>query len=101
MTGILDIVGNTPLVELKTLSPSPNVKLLAKLEGNNPGGSVKDRPALNMIRSALERGGNWAEAKPALEKAVQLSPLQPVALNYLGYAQLERQQNFAEAKALV
>ncbi len=56
MTGILDIVGNTPLVELKTLSPSPGVKMLAKLEGNNPGGSVKDRPALNMIRSAMERG---------------------------------------------
>lgn len=56
MTGILDIVGNTPLVELKKLSPSPAVRLLAKLEGNNPGGSVKDRPALNMIRSAMERG---------------------------------------------
>lgn len=56
MIGILDIVGNTPLVELKRLSPKPQVKLLAKLEGNNPGGSVKDRPALNMIRSAMERG---------------------------------------------
>ena len=56
MIGILDTVGNTPLVELKRLNKNPNVKVLAKLEGNNPGGSVKDRPALNMIKSALERG---------------------------------------------
>lgn len=51
--------------------------------------------------SALERGGNWAEAKPALEKAVQLAPLQPVALNYLGYAQLERRENVKNALALI
>ena len=56
MPGIADLVGNTPLVELKKLNPNPNVTIYAKLEGNNPGGSVKDRPALNMIRAALERG---------------------------------------------
>ena len=56
MKTVLDIVGNTPLVELRKLNPNPGVKIYAKLEGNNPGGSVKDRPALNMIRSALERG---------------------------------------------
>lgn len=56
MAGITDLVGNTPLVELKKLNPNPNVTIYAKLEGNNPGGSVKDRPALNMIRSAIERG---------------------------------------------
>ncbi len=56
MAGIIDLVGNTPLVEIRKLNPNPNVKMYAKLEGNNPGGSVKDRPALNMIRSALERG---------------------------------------------
>jgi S-sulfo-L-cysteine synthase (O-acetyl-L-serine-dependent) len=56
MASIIDLVGNTPLVEIKKLSPNPQVKIFAKLEGNNPGGSVKDRPALNMIRSALERG---------------------------------------------
>lgn len=56
MAGILDTVGNTPMVELQKLNRNPNVKIFAKLEGNNPGGSVKDRPALNMIRSALERG---------------------------------------------
>jgi len=56
MPTILDTVGNTPIVELQRLNPNPNVKIYAKLEGNNPGGSVKDRPALNMIKSALERG---------------------------------------------
>ncbi len=56
MASILDLVGNTPMVEIKKLNPNPNVRMYAKLEGNNPGGSVKDRPALNMIKSALERG---------------------------------------------
>jgi S-sulfo-L-cysteine synthase (O-acetyl-L-serine-dependent) len=56
MATIIDLVGNTPLVELTKLNPNPNVKIYGKLEGNNPGGSVKDRPALNMIRSAVERG---------------------------------------------
>ncbi|WP_426671383.1 cysteine synthase CysM [Mucilaginibacter sp. McL0603] len=56
MAGIIDLIGNTPLVELKKLNPNPNVTIYAKLEGNNPGGSVKDRASLNMIRSALERG---------------------------------------------
>lgn len=56
MAGILDTVGNTPLVEIKHLNENPNVRVYGKLEGNNPGGSVKDRPALNMIRAALERG---------------------------------------------
>lgn len=55
-TSILDQIGNTPLVEAKVLLNKPGVKLLLKLEGNNPGGSVKDRPAYNMIKSALERG---------------------------------------------
>ncbi len=56
MASILDLIGNTPMVELRKLNPNPGVKIFAKLEGDNPGGSVKDRPALNMIRSALERG---------------------------------------------
>ncbi|MDT3401503.1 cysteine synthase CysM [Mucilaginibacter terrae] len=60
MAGIIDIIGNTPIVELQKLNSNPNVKIYAKLEGNNPGGSVKDRASLNMIRSALERG----EIKP-------------------------------------
>ncbi len=56
MAGIIDIVGNTPLVELTRLNPNPNVKIYAKLEGNNPGGSVKDRAALFMIKNAIDRG---------------------------------------------
>jgi cysteine synthase B len=56
MASIIDLVGNTPLVEIKKINPNPRVIIYAKLEGDNPGGSVKDRPALNMIRSALERG---------------------------------------------
>jgi S-sulfo-L-cysteine synthase (O-acetyl-L-serine-dependent) len=56
MAGILDLIGNTPMVEIKRLNPNPNVKIFGKLEGNNPGGSVKDRAAHNMIKSALERG---------------------------------------------
>ncbi len=51
-----DYVGNTPLVRLKRLPGSTTNTLLAKLEGNNPAGSVKDRPAFSMIRRAQERG---------------------------------------------
>ncbi|HEV2568080.1 tetratricopeptide repeat protein [Sphingomonas sp.] len=50
---------------------------------------------------AHEQAGDWAAAKPALEKAVALSPQQPVALNYLGYAQLERRENVKAAMALI
>ncbi|MEH6305359.1 cysteine synthase CysM [Olivibacter sp. CPCC 100613] len=53
---IIESIGNTPLVEIKRLNKNSKVRVLAKLEGNNPGGSVKDRAALNMIRSAMERG---------------------------------------------
>ncbi len=53
---VLSAIGNTPLVELMNLSPNPRVKILCKLEGCNPGGSVKDRPALYMITKAEERG---------------------------------------------
>jgi cysteine synthase B len=56
MPSILDLVGNTPMVELTKLQPNPKVKLFAKLEGNNPGGSVKDRPAKSMILKAIQRG---------------------------------------------
>lgn len=60
---ILDLIGNTPLVEAKVLNTNPNVKVLFKLEGNNPGGSVKDRPAYNMIKSGLERGDFSKDSK--------------------------------------
>jgi [CysO sulfur-carrier protein]-thiocarboxylate-dependent cysteine synthase len=49
---LLDLVGNTPLVELPSLSPKPEVKLYAKLEGQNPTGSIKDRVALAMVEAA-------------------------------------------------
>ena len=53
---IFRLIGNTPLVEARTLVENPKVKLYFKLEGQNPGGSVKDRAAYNMIKSALDRG---------------------------------------------
>lgn len=56
MSTLLDLVGNTPLVELNKLHSNKNVRIYGKLEGNNPGGSVKDRAAKNMIESALKRG---------------------------------------------
>ncbi|WP_295673280.1 cysteine synthase CysM [uncultured Mucilaginibacter sp.] len=56
MAGIIDLIGNTPMAEIKKLNPNPNVRIFGKLEGNNPGGSVKDRAAKNMIKRAIERG---------------------------------------------
>ncbi len=53
---ILKQIGKTPLVETRQLVTKPNVQLYLKLEGNNPGGSVKDRPAYNMISEAVKRG---------------------------------------------
>ncbi|WP_265434414.1 cysteine synthase CysM [Aeromonas salmonicida] len=51
-----DLIGNTPLLALRRINPWPDVTLLVKLEGNNPAGSVKDRPALNLIKSAEASG---------------------------------------------
>jgi cysteine synthase B len=56
MAGILDLVGNTPMVELKHIPLNKNVTIYAKLESNNPGGSVKDRAAYGMIKGAIDRG---------------------------------------------
>ncbi len=56
MQQILDLIGNTPLVALKQITVNPNVSIYAKLEGNNPGGSVKDRAAYGMIKGAIDRG---------------------------------------------
>lgn len=53
---VLDLIGNTPLVKAENLVKNPKVELYFKLEGQNPGGSVKDRPAYNMIKMALGRG---------------------------------------------
>lgn len=56
MASLLSLIGNTPLVELQHLNPNPRVRVLAKLEGHNPGGSVKDRAAYSLVRGAQERG---------------------------------------------
>jgi len=53
---ILDLIGNTPLVDVSSLSPNPAVEIYVKLEGQNPGGSVKDRAALSMIEDAEKSG---------------------------------------------
>jgi len=56
MKQLTALIGNTPLVELTSIPTNPKVKLYGKLEGNNPGGSVKDRAAYGMISGALQRG---------------------------------------------
>ena len=55
---VLNAIGNTPLVEIMNIwdSGKSGVRILAKLEGSNPGGSVKDRPAFYMVKSAIESG---------------------------------------------
>jgi [CysO sulfur-carrier protein]-thiocarboxylate-dependent cysteine synthase len=65
-SSLLDLVGNTPLVELQRLSPKPAVKLYAKLEGQNPTGSIKDRVALAMVEAA-ERAGELEPGRELLE----------------------------------
>lgn len=63
---ILNHIGNTPLVEIRRLNPNPRVRVLAKLEYLNPGGSIKDRPALSMIEEG-ERSGELTPDKTVLE----------------------------------
>lgn len=53
---LIEFIGNTPLVELNHLNPNPKVRLLAKLEGHNPGGSVKDRAAFGLIQGGIDSG---------------------------------------------
>ena len=53
---VIDLIGNTPMVDISSLSPNPAVRILAKLEGQNPGGSVKDRAAKYMILAAEKEG---------------------------------------------
>ncbi len=53
---LLESIGNTPIVELRRVRPKKGARILAKLEGHNPGGSVKDRPALWMVKKAEEQG---------------------------------------------
>jgi cysteine synthase B len=57
MSTLIDFIGNTPLVELRHINPNKNVRLMAKLEGQNPGGSVKDRTALGLIQGGTAGSG--------------------------------------------
>ena len=65
-SSVLDLIGNTPVVDVSQLSPNPRVRILAKLEGQNPGGSVKDRIALAML-DAAEAAGDLVPGKTILE----------------------------------
>jgi len=65
---VLDLIGDTPLVDVSPLSPNPAVRILAKLEGQNPGGSVKDRVALSMVEAA-EKDGLLAPGATILESS--------------------------------
>lgn len=62
MGNVIDLIGNTPLVEITHVIDRPGLKIYGKLEGQNPGGSVKDRAAYGMIKGALDRG----ELKPGM-----------------------------------
>ncbi len=63
---VLDLIGNTPVIDVSQLSPDPGVRILAKLEGQNPAGSVKDRIAAAMVRAA-EEAGELAPGKIIIE----------------------------------
>ncbi|MEH0154584.1 cysteine synthase CysM [Limibacter armeniacum] len=82
MPSILDLVGSTPLVEVTHLNLNPNVKVYGKLEGHNPGGSVKDRPALSMIQGAIDRG----ELKPGMKLVEATSGNTGIALAMIAKA---------------
>jgi cysteine synthase len=53
---VLEMIGNTPMIRIRNISKNKNVKIYAKLEGQNPGGSIKDRIALKMIGQAEKEG---------------------------------------------
>ena len=63
---ILNAIGNTPMVEIRRLNPNPNIRILAKIEYVNPGGSIKDRPALAMIENG-EKSGELTRDKIVIE----------------------------------
>ena len=74
-TRLIELIGQTPLVRLTSVTRglSPRVAVLAKAEMNNPGGSVKDRPALAMIRDGIERG-RLAPGKTILHRSIKFLP---------------------------
>jgi cysteine synthase B len=63
---VLDLIGNTPMVDVSSLSPNPDVRILAKLEGQNPGGSIKDRIAWRMVQEA-EADGTLTPGRTIIE----------------------------------
>ena len=65
---VLDLIGETPMVDISTLSPNPKVAIVAKLEGYNPGGSVKDRAAMAMIEEA-EKDGSLSPGQQIIESS--------------------------------
>ena len=65
-SSVLELIGNTPIVDISALSPNPRVRILAKLEGQNPGGSIKDRIAWQMVQEA-EADGNLREGRTIIE----------------------------------
>ena len=65
-SSILDLIGNTPMVDISALSPNPDVRIVAKLEGQNPAGSTKDRIAWNMVREA-EADGTLTPGRTIIE----------------------------------
>lgn len=85
-SNLIEAVGNTPLVELSTYSPKPGVRIFAKLEGSNPTGSVKDRVARAMVRSALDEG-ILSEGKTVLEPTSGNTGISlAMVLSNLGYS---------------
>ena len=75
MASILDLVGNTPQVEIEKVIRKPGVRVFGKLEGHNPGGSVKDRAAYGMIKGALDRG----DLKPGMRLVEATSGERPIS----------------------
>ena len=67
-SNVIDLIGNTPIVDISSLSPNPHVRILTKLEGQNPGGSVKDRAAKAMIEEA-EKDGSLVPGQTILESS--------------------------------
>jgi cysteine synthase B len=63
---VLDLIGNTPMIDVSSLSPNPDVRILAKLEGQNPGGSIKDRIAWRMVQEA-EADGTLTPGRTIIE----------------------------------
>jgi cysteine synthase B len=88
---LLDLVGGTPLVELKRLSPRPGVRILAKLEGQNPSGSIKDRIARGLVEAAERRG----DLKPGA-RLIEAS----TGNTAIGLAMVARQKGYELAVAM-